>query len=767
MKIISLIPCVVISLLGVSVVYADENNIILSGVWLNGVDRRREILVFEKENKNYAECSVLNKMRIKVDLLEKYENQSEYCLLNNEKVSSEIDEESQVIKIQMPSNYFESQEFDFNTLLNPDPASLGGYLNYSFYFEDSSPENREYSALTELGVFKDYWLFNYGMLVRSEDSEAEGKINDMYRLDTALSIDFPDKLTRLIVGDTTTVSNPFVNSFRFGGISFGTSFTERPDFVYWNAPTLRGSAVLPSKVDLLLNGVSLYQQEITPGDYVLQTGLNIQQGGNAQIVVEDVLGNRTVQNIPLLINNRLLLPELNEYNVSLGKLRYNYNITSNDYQDFFTNLYFRRGINHNTTLGFNMAYSDDIKNLGLMWTQALGQIGVVDFYAATSHANQGDGYSVGASLSKYWNKVSVGVSASYYTDDYEMLGYNDGVSANKYDVFSYLNVNDIPWIGNFNLSYIQRENYDVDSRFSKNSILRTGISKSFNQLVMGVSYYNNIEPDNDHGIDFSVSYNFGGGHNVSATQSTNDYSSLDYRFDPLDNNYDFGFGGERRDGISVYQAYGNYENRFGDMSGQYLYSSEFHNLNFSYEGAIVVLNGKPAFTQYVDNSFALVKVGNYPDIDVYRSLSPVGKTNKDGTFWVSDIVPYVKYDISFNLDQLNMDDKVEYPNKQIVGLSKRGYIVDFPVYQSHRIVVRLLNLDGNVFVPGSEVYINHNNEDFYPIDAEGKVYLYGLVPGTYSIFVKTIGGESCNSELNIPTEKVEQFASKTIDLVCK
>ncbi len=61
------------------------------------------------------------------------------------------------------------------------------------------------------------------------------------------------------------------NSFRFGGLSFGANYTERPDFVYWNMPTLNGSAALPSTVDLMLNGVSLYKQAITPGKYSLQT----------------------------------------------------------------------------------------------------------------------------------------------------------------------------------------------------------------------------------------------------------------------------------------------------------------------------------------------------------------------------------------------------------------------------------------------------------------------------------------------------------------
>jgi len=123
------------------------------------------------------------------------------------------------------------------------------------------------------------------------------------------------------------------------------------------------------------------------------------------VVVEDVLGNRTVQTFPLMINNRLLLPELNEYNISLGKLRYNYNIENDDYREFFSNLYFRRGVSHATTLGFNAAYSEEVQNLGLMWTQSAGKIAVLDMYAAGSRSAQEDGYSAGTALTRSWRKV--------------------------------------------------------------------------------------------------------------------------------------------------------------------------------------------------------------------------------------------------------------------------------------------------------------------------------------------------------------------------
>ncbi|MEK5764720.1 fimbrial biogenesis outer membrane usher protein, partial [Acinetobacter junii] len=92
------------------------------------------------------------------------------------------------------------------------------------------------------------------------------------------------KFLKLTFGDTTSPYNLLNNSFRFGGLSFGTNYIDRPDFVYWNIPALNGSASLPSTVDLFINGVRLYRDSITPGNYNLPAGGVVNQAGDAQIV---------------------------------------------------------------------------------------------------------------------------------------------------------------------------------------------------------------------------------------------------------------------------------------------------------------------------------------------------------------------------------------------------------------------------------------------------------------------------------------------------
>ncbi len=93
-------------------------------------------------------------------------------------------------------------------------------------------------------------------------------------------------------------------------------------------------------------------------------------------------------------------------------MRYNYNIESNDYGDFFANGFYRRGLSNASTLGANIAYSQDIQNFGLMWTQAVRNILVFDSVVLASHDDRNKiNYSVGLSASKDFGQFSMGLSS--------------------------------------------------------------------------------------------------------------------------------------------------------------------------------------------------------------------------------------------------------------------------------------------------------------------------------------------------------------------
>jgi outer membrane usher protein len=169
-------------------------------------------------------------------------------------------------------------------------------------------------------------------------------------------------------------------------------------------------------------------------------------------------------------------------------------------------------------------------------------------------------------------------------------------------------------------------------------------------------------------------------------------------------------------------------------------------------------------TQLVNNAFALVKVSDTPNIDVFRSLAPIGQTNKKGYVFIHDILPYINYDLSFDQDQIAIEDKVETPTYKIVALNQRGYFVDFPVVHTQQVIVQLRDRNRQLFPRATQVYVNHDAQHPYPVDKDGNVYLYGLIPATYQLSIQA--DTTCEVPFTVQPQANSITTVQTIELVC-
>lgn len=739
----------------------------IANLWINGLDHKTDVTLITDQDNFYIPCEVLQERKINISKFQHDVEQATFCLINHGDIGAVFDHNSQSIQLTIPTQYFITGQTLLDQDVIPQKASFGGFLNYDLLYSNHDSA-QSYNALSELGIFKDYWILRNSVLY-SHNSSTE---NQFVRLKSSLDIDFPKNMTRLTIGDTTTFYNPLINSLRFGGLSWGTTYTERPNFIYWNMPSLQGSARLPSTVELYINGINIYSQQVSPGDYVLQTGAAIQQSGNAQIVVEDVLGNRSVRSFPILVTNRLLKEGLNEYNVSLGKLRYQYNLKSSDYRDFFSNVFFRRGLTNSTSVGVNLLYSKDIKNLGLMWTQSIKNWFVYDLTVLGSYDKR-DKYraSYGVALSEDFGRYSLGLNFKYNERNFKFLGDGLDQPTNypKFENFAYFSINDVPWFSNISMNYAEQKYYQ-SKKFSQNKqqVFTIGFNRRIGKnLGIGVSYFNSFGDRTNSGYILSLAYNFDSNKTIYFSHSLHEDTNLQFvKSDSSQFGLDYSVGINRRANDVVYNFDGLWKVAVGDIDFQHRQSTENHETQVNFRGAMVWLNGNVSFTKSVDNAFALVNVGNYPNIDILRSLTYVDKTNKKGYVFIHDIIPYVKYDIAFNQDQLPVEDKIQVASKQITALNQRGYIINFPVFHAKQVVVKLVNAQHQTFAHGTEIYIENDGGEVYPITSDGTVTLYGLIPGKYPIQIKSVESTSCMAELDV-TEMQAPTSTEPLELVCQ
>lgn len=739
----------------------------IANLWINNLNQNVDATLIKRDANYYIECALLTERNVDAKLLSHLDGANDFCLVSNDQLKADFDEESQAIKLTIPSQFFLTSRYGLYEFDRPEKANLGGFINYEVQYNNSEFLTG-YNGLVDLGIFKDYWFFKNSMLYNSEAMDEK-----TVRIGTSLDFDFPDKLTKLTLGDATTVSNPFFNSLRFAGINWGTNYLERPGFVYWNTPQLQGTARLPSTVELYMNGVKIYNQKVSPGDYVLQTGSQINYTGNAQIVVEDVLGNRSVRTLPILINNKLLRKGLSEYNIALGKLRYNYYTSSNDYRDFLANLYYRRGLSETTSLGTNISYTQDLQNTGITWTQGLPYFVVLDALVINAHSNDGSRFLYGLSLSKEFSRMSLGISSKYAEDNFRYVG-DDPLQDNavpKFENFAYVTFSEVPFLQNINMSYAEQKYYQGGSNpFNDDKIFNIGFNRQIgNNISLGLGYFERFGAIKDSGGILNITYNFDTRNKVYLNYaSENSNASVQYVHDSgRQVGLDYAIGANRRQDENIASLNVVAKTRAGDLSIQHYQYEHATDSTIGYSGAIAFLDGQVNFTKSINNAFALVKVGNYSDIDVLSALNHVEKTNKKGYAFVHDIVPYIKYDIGFDENQLPIEEKYEVSSKPLTTLNQRGYVVDFPIQHTFILTLHPQDINGANFKPGSELHLA--NGDVYPITSDASVTVYGMTAGTHTMSVLYGDNATCSFDVNITEKEAKEAeaSSQPLRVVCK
>ncbi len=113
-----------------------------------------------------------------------------------------IDEAHQRAVISAPASAFDTTHLNAAARQHPSvtPASLGGFLNYQLSAQQIEGETTA-GVLGELGVFAGAGVLTNSMVGRYDDTQQQ-----LIRLDTTYTREFPDQLETLSVGDA--ISDP-------------------------------------------------------------------------------------------------------------------------------------------------------------------------------------------------------------------------------------------------------------------------------------------------------------------------------------------------------------------------------------------------------------------------------------------------------------------------------------------------------------------------------------------------------------------------------
>jgi outer membrane usher protein len=599
--------------------------------------------------------------------------------------------------------------------LSPPP---GGFLNYDLLATRSRDQTTA-SGLFELGVFGPWGIGLSNFVAR-----APGDDSPLVRLDTTWTLDRPEQIARLRLGDAISRAGSWGRSVRFGGIQWGTDFTVQPGFVTFPQPGLRGEAVLPSTVDVYVNDALRMRRDVPSGPFSLLELPVVTGRGEAHVVVRDLLGREQVLSVPFHVSPRLLRAGLHDYSYELGLVREDFGIASNEYGRAVAVATHRLGLSDRLTGEVRGELLQDQRTLGVAGAWLWPELGVFTGTVAGSDSDRGAGALLTLGFERQARRVSFGGNVRLTTEAFSQLGLPPEQFAPQRLAQAFVTLA-TRTSGSFALRYTQQAFRDQEDLKLVNASYSLGLGR-LGFLSFSMLRFLAPEPETIYSAIFTRSLGRRTSASVSASAQgdTKEGQVQVQRSLPVGS----GFGYRLRAGaadsdlreaaFSARSNVGTYTLEAGRAQRQTV-------LRASASGGAAWLGGSAFLSRRITDSFAVVEVPDHPGVRIYANNQPVAVTGADGRALVPQLRAYEGNLLRIEQADLPLDTQVDAVEIEAVPAFRSGMQVRFPIKRSHGALVIVVLENGKPLPAGAVAQIAGAEEQF-PVGLRGEVYLTGL-----------------------------------------
>ena len=647
-------------------------------------------------------------------------------------LSVTIDETLQRAVITAPTASMDTTHLSAAERRSPDitPASPGAFLNYQLSAQQIGGQNIG-GAFAELGVFAGAGVVTSTQVARYGDGE-----NQLVRLDTTYTRDFPATLDTLNLGDAISDGASWGNAVRYAGVRWSRNFGLRPDLLTTPLLATAGTATVPSTVDVFVNNQLVTSNQLPAGPFVIDRLPTVSGTGDVSVVVRDALGREQVLTQSFYSSATLLAQGLAQYSVNLGKIRDNYALESNDYGPLLGEVSYRRGITDSFTLeGHGEYLAGDAHAAGLNAAFGVGHVGVVNFTAANGGDSNGSGWLTGVGIEHRGTNTSFIASSLWASSDFTQVG----------------------------------EPLDPAMRMRQRSLLQTGMGLGrFGSLSLAYvrQTYRDSPMQQTLGLTHSISFGRTGALNftLTRTRTAGDMTNSAQSSTSAYLIFVVPLSGRRAATLSAVGGSGNgapaneviasltQSPPVGPGSGYRLSAStagnydadwrqQFHSADLELEvarnqglegrsaylsGAMTFLDGQVDTTRQVTGSFAMVDVAGLADVPVYVENQLTTHTDANGRALLYNLRPYEANRISITPEDLPLDTSIAASSTIMAPPYRSGVIARFPVERVRGGTFRLVMDDGRPVPVGAVVTLKGVP---FPVVQNGMVYVTGYDHG--------------------------------------
>lgn len=586
-------------------------------------------------------------------------------------------------------------------------ASPGLALNYDVY----ASVNDGYGNLALTTGLRAFGLgpgsVSNDLLLRTWQQRGRGWQHQSVRLDSRWELDFPDKAVTLTVGDMQSGFLDWTRPVRMGGIQIGRNYGLQPYRVLTPTPAFLGQAVVPSNIELYVNGLRQYQGEVPVGPFQLATQPGISGTGSAQVVITDAYGRMRTLDFSFYGTQQLLAKGLSDWSLSTGYLRRGFGIRSFAYDSrLIGSASLRRGISNWMTLKAHAEAGGGVSNavVGGLWL--LGNAGV---FSASYTASRADGGLRGGQSALGWNwnnrLFNINLASRRTHGHYRDLGSLQDSFAPTISDQATLGVN-LKRFGAVSASYLRLDYLDMDRSRYFSLFWSHVFARHWSTYV---SLNQDMERRGNLSAYASVSISLGGGRQASVSTQRNGgrtFASADLSQPVPGDGSGSGTGwrlqargGDGGGGglaeVGMLNQRGRYSAGVSRQGGN----------SFGYAsaaGSVVWMSGNVFVAREVPDAFAVVSTG-WPDVPVLLENRPIGRTNGNGLLLVTPLLSWQRNRLAIDTMALPADVRANRIETWATPRQRAGIGVDFGLRRVRGVALVLQDMGGQPLSLGARI----------------------------------------------------------------
>lgn len=614
----------------------------------------------------------------------------------------------------------------------PQPALVpGGFLNLDV--QAVSGDQSSFAGISELGAFAGSGHGALTLLQRGPQT---------LRLDTQWIFDRPQTQTQWVLGDSIAREAPGRRAVRFGGFSWGREFSLRPDIVTFPLPSLRGDAVLPSSVEVYVDGVLRQREDVPPGPFELQSVPVNSGGGQMRAVVRDLLGREQVLAQPFYVTPILLREGLSDYRLEAGWLRKAYGARANDYGPAFAAAVYRLGWDPTRSVTVHMDADELRQSVGTGLVAQLGHWGAASAEIAASRSDQGEGMHGALGYSQNAGLLSVSLELRAASEGYAALG--DEQKPAHY-VLSARAGAPMPGGGSVSVTAIAQssrspevmtgESQDAAQTLRVFSLNYSG--RLATHWLLGAQLSHTRTQRDDWIAGLGLTWVLGSVSSASAyvQGGVAETARLGWQRqseEVLGWSYQVDVEHAPALAATANRALGQlrWTQERGVMSAAVETGAGKPALRYGLQTGLAWMGTSLFSGRPVQGSFAVVEVGDVEGVRVFHDHQLVARTDAEGIALVPDLRPYEPNTLSFQLSDLPIEQRADAEEVTVIPYARSGMAVRFPVAAAAQDRwLRLRRADGRWLPDGASIRVIADQEGGRPeilTGTDGRVLLRGV-----------------------------------------